>query len=130
MESLFNVLEGFSPEQYLSTLVKVAHLDGLHPSEEALLNQQAINLGIDLNSLPDVPDDLSKLPWATRILVYRDAFMLAQADGIISAKEQVYLSELAGRLQLREEIVNDIVAWTEDYSHLLTRLEKLTQISN
>ena len=91
MNPLQNPLDGFSPELYIAALSMVAHSDGLHSTERDILEQQAAHFGVDLGNLPDVPDDLSKLPWATRILVYRDAFMLTLADDYSSVKEQQYL---------------------------------------
>lgn len=127
MSTLYNSLEGFAPELYLATLVEVAHSDGLHPDEEALLQQQALNFGLNLASLPQVPRDLSQLPWATRVLVYRDALMLAGADSELSAKEQEYLLQLAQRLQLQEKVTREIAEWVNAYSNLLGRLEDIIE---
>ena len=123
MNFLPSFLEGFSPELYLAILSQVAHADGLHPSEAALLNQQAENFGVKLTELPQVPNDLSGVPWQTRILVYRDALMLSYADGQLSEQEQAHLSNLAERLQLGESTTSEIAAWVNDYSNLLNRLE-------
>ena len=125
MTPLQNPLEGFSPELYIATLSMVAHSDGLHLAEQDILEQQAAHFGIDLGSLPNVPDDLSKLPWATRILVYRDAFMLTLADDYSSVKEQQYLSYLAKRMGLPTKTTNSISSWVEDYGELLERFDAL-----
>jgi len=126
MNPLSNPLEGFAPALYLSVLSSVAHADGLHPIEEELLQQQAANFGLDLKALPPMPDDLGDIPWPTRVLVYRDAVMLALADdGALSAEENEYLRALALRLALPLERAQAILAWVEDYSAILDRFESM-----
>ncbi|MCY4212493.1 MAG: hypothetical protein OXF68_02585 [Gammaproteobacteria bacterium] len=125
MDLLHRTLEGFSPELYLAALSRVAHSDGLHPDEQEMLDQHACRLGIDLDDLPELPRDLSDLPWATRILVYRDAYMLALADGLFSPEEEKYLAELAGRLKLSQEKVGSIQRWVRDCEGLLERFDEI-----
>ncbi len=125
MDPLQNPLEGFSPELYVATLSKLAHSDGLHPSERDLLDHHAGQFGIDLNALPDVPDDLTELPWPTRVLVYRDAIMLAFADEHVSSEEQEYLADLAERMKITAETAESISTWVKDYGELLERLDAL-----
>jgi hypothetical protein len=124
MNPLSNPLEGFAPELYLTVLSEVAHADGLQPIEEALLQQQAANFGLDMESLPPMPKELGDVPWPTRVLVYRDALMLALADdGTLSSEEQQYLRELTGRLRLPTERAEAILDWVKDYSAVLDRFE-------
>ena len=78
---------GFWKAIDVATLSSVAHSDGLHPDEREMLEQHASRFGVDLDALPEVPEDLSNLPWVTRILVYRDAYILALADGSLSSEE-------------------------------------------
>ncbi len=125
MNPLQNPLDGFSPELYVATLSKMAHSDGLHPAEQDILEQHAAHFGIDLNNLPDIPNDLSKLPWATRVLVYRDALMLALADDYSSVEEQRYLADLAKRMELPTKTTDSIASWVEDYGTLLERFDVL-----
>ena len=126
MNPLQNPLDGFSPEFYLATLSEVAHSDGLHPIEEELLLQQAEHFGLDLESLPKVPQDLSTIPWATRVLVFRDALTLAYADHEeLSDEETEYLGDLKGRLALPEKVTNDIERWVKAYEGLLDDLLEL-----
>ena len=100
MNPLSNPLDGLSPDLYVATLSKIAHADGLHPAERELLDHHAAHFGVDLDNLPVVPDDLSALPWVTRVLVYRDAVTLALVDDEMSAEERQYLDDLAGRMAL------------------------------
>ena len=100
MDPLSNPLDGLSPDLYVATLSKIAHADGLHPAERELLDHHAAHFGVDLDNLPVVPDDLSALPWVTRVLVYRDAVTLALVDDEMSAEERQYLDDLAGRMAL------------------------------
>ena len=125
MDPLHSSLDGFSPELYIATLSKLAHSDGLHPSEQDLLEHHAKRFGIDLGNLPDVPEDLTDLPWATRVLVYRDAVMLSLANAHTSDQEQEYLAELAERMKLPIETTDAISAWANDYGVLLERFEAL-----
>ena len=125
MNPLDNPLDGFSPELYIATLSNVAHSDGLHPAEQDLLDQYAANFGIELDSLPDVLDDLSELPWTTRVLVYRDAVMLALADEQTSFEEQQHLADLAERMDLPTETAESISSWVNDYGALLERFDAL-----
>ncbi len=118
-------LDDFSPELYVATLSSVAHSDGLHPAERELLEQHAQNFGISLDALPDVPEDLSTLPWATRVLVYRDAVTLSLADELTSAEERQYLADLAERMELPSETSDAIASWANDYGELLERLDTL-----
>ena len=125
MDSLYMTLEEFSPELYVATLSKVAHSDGLHPDEKEMLEQHAARFGVDLDTLPDVPEDLSNLPWATRILVYRDAYMLALADGSFSTIEDEHLAELAGRMKLSAAKTDAIHIWVRNYGELLERFDEI-----
>lgn len=127
MNPLQNPLEGFAPEFYLAILREVAYADGLQPIEEELLQQQASGLGVDLEDLPQVPQDLSQIPWATRILVYRDALMLANADDKLSPEEVEYLSTLARRLGLSSKITQQIEDWLKSYEEVLDSLVVLLQ---
>lgn len=117
--------EGFSPELYVAALSEVAHSDGLHAAEMAILEEHAERFGIDLDRLPTLPGDLSDLPAATRALVYRDAYMLAMADGEVSEPEGRRLEELAERLVLTAANTESIRKWVHDYSTLIDRFEEL-----
>ena len=73
-----------------------------------------------------MPAELGTIPWPTRVMVYRDALMLALADaGSLSPEEQDYLRSLAERLGLPEDRCADILAWVTDYSDVLDRFEDL-----
>ena len=130
MDLLRNTLEGFSPELYVATLSRVAHSDGLHPDEQEMLEQHASRLGVDLEILPVLPEDLSDLPWVTRILVYRDAYMLALADGSFSSEEEEHLAELARRMKLPIGKTDCIQLWVRDYGELLERFDGILGISD
>ena len=123
MDALYRTLEGISPELYLATLIRVAHSDGLQPEEQEMLEQHASRFGVDLNVLPDLPEDLSDLPWATRILVYRDAYILALADDSLSSTGEEHLTELAASLNLSQEKTDSIRVWVRDYEELLKRFD-------
>ena len=125
MSGMFYPPEGILPEMYLATLSKLAHADGLHISEQEILEQHAEQFGIDLADLPEVPEDLTELPWATRVLVYRDAVMLAIADETTSEEERQHLAGLAERMQLPQEIADSLASWVEEYGLLLERLDSL-----
>ena len=127
MNRLSNPLDGLSPDLYVATLSKIAHADGLHPAERELLDHHAAHFGVDLDNLPVVPDDLSALPWATRVLVYRDAVTLALIDDEMSAEERQYLDDLAGRMALPAATVEAISSWVRDYATLLERLGQADQ---
>ena len=66
-------LDRFAPELYVAILSEVARSDGLDAQEQAILAQYASRFEVDLNALPEVPAELSDIPWSTRVLVYRDA---------------------------------------------------------
>ena len=89
----------------------------------------AAHFGVDLDNLPVVPDDLSALPWVTRVLVYRDAVTLALVDDEMSAEERQYLDDLAGRMALPAATAEAISSWVRDYATLLERLDKLISVS-
>jgi hypothetical protein len=125
MNALPSFLDGFSPDLYLATLSQLAHADGLHPDEKILLEQQAVAFGVDLNNLPEVPHDLSDLPWVTKVFVYRDSVTLAYADGSISEEEEYHLSQLSERLNICTETAQKIRDWVSDYSDVLARLENI-----
>lgn len=125
MNALPNFLNNFSPELYLATLSQLAHADGLHPDEKILLEQQAATFGINLDNLPEVPEDLSDLPWVTKVFVYRDSITLAYVDGSISIEEAEHLKQLSERLGISPEVAAKIKIWVEDYSEILARLENI-----
>lgn len=125
MNLLDHSLDGFSPELYIATLSKLAHSDGIHNDEQELLDHHAQRFGIDIDNLPDVPQNLTELPWATRVLVYRDAIMLSLADDDTSDEERRYLVDLAERMGLPAETTNSISVWVQDYGELIERLDTL-----
>lgn len=127
MSMMNHPLDGFSPELYVSTLMKVAHSDGIHPSEREMLERQAALLEVDLANLPDAPNDLAALPWATRVLVYRDALILAMADEEWSDEEERHLADLSARMALPPDAVDGISAWVKDYEILLDRMDALLE---
>ena len=127
MDPLRDPLDGLSPSLYVATLSEIAHVDGLHPAEREILEQHAAHFGVNLDNLPAVPRDLSLLPWATRVLVYRDALTLALADGM-TAKEERYLRDLAERLELPAETIAAVSTWVADYEALLERLDSLISV--
>ena len=129
MDPLSNPVEGLSPDLYVATLAEVAHADGLHPAERELLDHHAERFGVDLEKLPPLPRDLSALPWATRVLVYRDAVTLALVDEM-SAEERQYLKDLAGRRALPAATVDAVFSWVRDYGALLERLDELISESS
>ena len=120
-----NSLDEFSPEHYVAILSQVAHSDGLDAEEQAILEQYASRFDVDLNALPDVPVDLSTISWSTRILVYRDACMLALADGSVSSVEEAHLADLASRMLLPQGVTESVRLWVRDYGNLLERLDDL-----
>lgn len=125
MNLLDHTLDDFSPDLYIATLSKLAHADGIHSDEQEILDQQAERFGIDLSNLPDVPDDLTELPWTTRVLVFRDAVMLSMADEETSDAERQYLVDLAKRMNLPTESAESIKSWVQDYGALLEKLDAL-----
>ena len=124
VDPLRDPLDGLSPSLYVATLSELAHVDGLHPAERDLLDQYAAHFGVDLDNLPAVPRDLSALPWATRVLVYRDAVTLALVDEM-STEEERYLRGLAERMGLPAKTVAAVFTWVGDYEALLERLDAL-----
>ena len=121
----FDSLDEFSPEHYVAILCEVAHSDGLDAEERAILEQYASRFDVDLNALPDVPVDLSTISWSTRILIYRDACMLALADGSVSSVEEAHLADLASRMLLPQGVTESVRVWVRDYGNLLERLDDL-----
>ena len=118
-------LDEFSPELYVAILSDVAHSDGLDVEEQAILAQYASRFEVDLDALPDVPADLSDVSWSTRVLVYRDACMLALADGSVSSAEETHLAGLANRMALPPGVAETVRAWVRDYGNLIERLDDL-----
>ena len=128
MEHDHKFLDGFSPDLYIAILSEVAHSDGLEPEEKTMLDEYASRLGFEIGAdMPDVPRDLSSVPWATRIIVYRDAYMIALADGQISPEEDAHLIDLAQRMKLPNDKAGAIRTWTHDYQQLLGRLDDLLE---
>ena len=125
-----NSLDEFSPEYYVAILSEVAHSDGLDAEERAILEQYASRFDVDLNALPDVPADLSTISWSTRILIYRDACMLALADGSVSSVEEEHLADLASRMLLPQGVTESVRVWVRDYGNLLERLDDLLSDPN
>lgn len=118
----------FSAEHYLAILSDIARADGIDPEEQAILERYASQFDVDLDSLPNVLTDLSEVSWSTRVLIYRDAFMLAMADGTSSPMEKEQLAELAMRLRLPDSTTEAIRRWVRDYGALLERLHDLMDV--
>ena len=118
-------LDDFSPEHYVAILADIARSDGIDPEEQAILEHYAAQFGVDLDALPDVPNDLSEVSWPTRILIYRDSFMLALADGTSSSIEEERLAELATKMRLPDSTTETVRGWVRDYETLLARFHDL-----
>ncbi len=118
-------LDDFSPEHYVAILADIAHSDGTDPEEQAILERYASQFGVDLDALPNVPTDLSEVSWSTRILIYRDAFLLALADGTSSSIEEDRLAELATKMRLPDRTTGTVRGWVRDYGALLERFHDL-----
>ena len=118
-------LDEFAPEFYVAILSEVAHSDGLDAEEQVILAQYASRFQVDLDALPDVPADLSDVSWSTRVLVYRDACMLASSDGSVSPDEEAHLAGLASRMALPPGVTESVRVWVRDYGSLLERLDEL-----
>ena len=128
MEHDHKFLDGFSPDLYIAILSEVAHSDGLEPEEKAMLDDYASRLGIEPGAdMPEIPKDLSSVAWATRIIVYRDAYMMALADGHVSPEEDAHLIDLANKMKLTHDHAGAIRTWTHDYEKLLERLDNLLE---
>ena len=93
--------------------------------EQEILEQHAARLGVDLGDLPDIGEDISSLPWPTRVLVYRDAYMLALADGFSSSEEKQHLEDLSKRMDLPTDTTDTIHLWVSDYGSLLDRFDDI-----
>ena len=100
-------------------------IDALDAEVQAILAQYASRFEVDLNALPDVPAELSDVPWSTRVLVYRDAYMLASTDGSVSPAEETHPADLANRMALPLGVIESVRAWVRDYGNLLERLDDL-----
>ncbi|MDE0420742.1 MAG: hypothetical protein OXK76_07630 [Gammaproteobacteria bacterium] len=120
-------LDQFSPEHYVAILADIAYADGIDPEEQAILERYASQFGVDLNALPTVPNDLSEVSWSTRVLIYRDAFMLALADGTSSQIEEDRLAELATKMRLPDLTTEELRGWVLDYGALLERFHDLLE---
>ena len=77
----------------------------------------------DHSTMPLSP--ISDVPWSTRVLVYRDAYMLASTDGSVSPAEETHLADLANRMALPLGFVESVWVWVRDYGNLLERLDDL-----
>jgi hypothetical protein len=123
-------LDAFEPVPYLQLLAAVAAVDGTSDEEAAFLQRQASGLGVDLAvALAAGPKPLGEVAEAasetTRRIVYRDCFMLAHADGVLSAGERALLDDLQRDLRIPPETAADIEAWAERLSRLLTEASVL-----
>ena len=90
-----------------------------------ILERYASQFDVDLGALPSVPNDLSEISWPTRVLIYRDAFMLALADGTSSAIEEDRLGELATKMRLPARTTETLREWVLAYGDLIERFHDL-----
>ena len=120
-------LDHFSVEHYVAILSDIAHSDGIDPEEQEILERYADQLGVDLDKLPSVPEDMSDISWATRILIYRDVFMLALADKTLSSAEKERLATLAEKMGLQSTTTDSVQKWTREYKALLEQLGDLLE---
>lgn len=123
-------LDAFEPTLYLQTLAALAAVDGVSPDETAFLRQQAAGLGVDLDeALAADPKPVAEMAAAssetTRRLVYRDCFMLAHADGVVSAEERAMLSDLQKDLGIEQDAAAAIESWANRFNALLIEADSL-----
>ena len=123
-------LDAFEPTLYLQTLAALAAVDGVSPDETAFIQRQAAGLGVDLaDALAAAPKPVAEMGAAasetTRRLIYRDCFMLAHADGVVSEEERVMLSSIQRDLRIAPETASAIEAWTDRLSVLLVEADSL-----
>jgi len=123
-------LEDFNAPLYLRALVAVAASDGIHPAEEGFIRQQAAAFGVDADDLlsdtsPAVGALVEGASPMTRRIIYRDCFILAHVDGMVSDEERAVLADLRGTLGLTPEKAGALESWAERYSAILAEGESL-----
>ena len=120
----------FEPEKYMQALVALAHIDGLHPDEELFIRQQAAAFGVDAEPyFTQPPADFAQIGQSTtpttRRLIYRDCFMLAEADGQVSDAERGLLERLRTELALENDQAQALESWAQRYTQILREGEAL-----
>lgn len=123
-------LDAFEPTLYLQTLAALAAVDGVSPDETAFLQRQAAGLGVDLDealaaAAKPVAETAAAASETTRRLVYRDCFMLAHADGVVSEQERAMLAKLQKDLGLDPDAAAAIESWTNRFNALLIEADGL-----
>lgn len=120
----------FEPEKYLQALVALAHIDGMHPEEELFIRQQASAFGVDVepffapSTFEFTQVGQSATP-TTRRLIYRDCYMLAEADGRISEAERALLDRIRQDLALEVNQAQALESWAQRYAQILREGEAL-----
>ena len=113
-----------------SALVAVAFSDGLHEDEAKYILQQALMLGVDAEPLLAEPGQALEMltrtsSLATARVVYRDCFILAHVDGVVTEQELTVLGEIRKRLGVTVERARALEAWAEQFTALLDDGERL-----
>ena len=114
---------------YVTALVCVAKANGIVQSESRVIQGVADILGAmpftvsrAMGATPDLDAALAALDGSPRlrVLLYRDAILVARADGETTAEEDVALLQIATQLGLRKEQRDAAVAAAD----LLTRVRQ------
>ncbi len=123
-------MDDFDVPLYLRALVAVAASDGISPDEEGFIRQQASALGVDADDVladtaPAVGAVVDGATPLTRRVIYRDCFILAHVDGVVSGEERAVLASLRDTLGLTPERAAALESWAERYSAILAEGESL-----
>ncbi len=123
-------LRGFDVREYIRLLTAIAAVDGIDPVEEDFIRKQAAEFGVDADALlKDPPNDLNVIvgdsSHVTRRAIYRDCFMLAQADNTFSFAERKAMSALRKTLGLSLECALAIESWAVRYDAILREGQRL-----
>ena len=110
-------------QAYLTALFAIAAIDDLVAAEEALIVSYAETLGA-ADLVPAAREAAGGASLSSLILnlsdshirrcLFRDAVMVAHADGRVSTEEEAALSKLAAVLELTPTSAANIAAWVQD----------------
>lgn len=109
---------------YIQTLTAIAKIDGLLESEKEYINFQAGILDIDTSAywenIPELADiEFSQVSETTKRIILRDALVVAHIDKDFSSAESSFINELAGMMQVPEQLVQKLENWLLEYWAIL-----------